>query len=74
MVEGGGEKSRTFCVHVYVVCIGRLTHCIKNLNASGLSGQPPSAFTVRDAPEEACRTGGQNAHTAPVSIRNSLGD
>ena len=40
MGEGGGEKSRTFCVNLYVLCSYRLTDCIKSLKASGLLGQP----------------------------------
>lgn len=40
MGEGCGEKSRTFCVNLCVLCSYWLTHCIKNFKASGLLGQP----------------------------------
>lgn len=38
MGERGGEKSRTFCVNLYVVCSYGLTHSINNLSASGWQG------------------------------------
>lgn len=40
MREAGGEKSKTFCVNLCVLCSYWLTHCIKNLEAPGLLGQP----------------------------------
>jgi len=73
MGEGGGEKSRTFCVNLYVLCSCQLRHCIKNIRIIR-TVTFALANAVHEAHEEAHRTGRQDAHTAPVSIRSSRGD